>query len=306
MTEKTVFLPSCTENLKIGIRIYEAKTPKAVMQICHGMTEHSLRYLDFIKFLVENNITCVAADHRGHGLSVKSEEDLGYFYKEGAQGVIEDMRIVNTYIKESYPDLPLIMLGHSMGSFAVRGYARLYDSDIDGLIVCGSPAYNAAADIGIFLCKVIALFKGERYRSKLVTGMSIDAYNRAVPNAKTAFDWLSRNTERVESYIADPWCGFTFTLNGYIALFNLMKYAYAKNGWVTENKALPIFFISGEDDPCRGGDKGFIGAVNNILKHYQNVDYKVYQNMRHEILGETDKITVYNDVLDRINRWIEK
>ena len=145
--------------LAVTITLPEENVPvRGIVQISHGMAEHKERYYPFMEFLANNGYIGVINDHRGHGDSVKSEDDLGYFYDTTATYIIEDLHQITQEIKKEYPDLPVYLFGHSMGSLVVRCYLKHYDNDIDKLIVCGSPSKNSAAGLGIVLVKIMAKF----------------------------------------------------------------------------------------------------------------------------------------------------
>ena len=145
--------------------------PKGIFQIVHGMCEYKERYDDFMRFLAENGLIAAAHDHRGHGKSVKEEADLGWFGDKKARAVVEDAVLVTRKLKERYPNLPVTLFGHSMGSMVVRCYIQNYDDEIDRLIVCGSPSKNPFAAAGVAMAKSVALVKGERHSFRRATGI---------------------------------------------------------------------------------------------------------------------------------------
>ncbi len=279
--------------------------PKGLVQFAHGMAEHKERYLPFMQFLADNGYACLINDHRGHGLSVKAPGDLGYFYAGGAQALVDDLHQLTLWFRQRYPGLRLILFGHSMGSLAVRVYRQKYDGDIDGLVVCGSPGANPATGAGLLLNKVMTLFKGERYISKLFVNMTTGSFNKGNPKSGSANAWLSTNQDNVQKYDADPLCGFPFTLNGYRALLTLMRDAY--NAVPAGHPDLPVHFISGENDPCAPDKKGFDSAVACVKRDgYRNVTAKMYPNMRHEILNHAEHQLVYDDLLGLFDGWISQ
>ena len=225
--------------------------PLAILQLAHGMAEHKERYLPFMEYLAERGFACFLHDHRGHGGSADSAEKLGWFGEHGAEGVVEDLRQMIDHAKAEFPGLPVYLFGHSMGSLAVRCYLKDHEETINGLIVCGTPAKNPAAGPGIFLCKLIGRFKGWNYRSPLLRGMTTDPFDKPFASEGLKNSWLSRDKAVAETYNADPLCGFPFTVNGYLALMELMRDAYALK--TAKNPRLPVHFLSGELDPCHGG-----------------------------------------------------
>lgn len=291
------------DNLPLDVIITSPSHPKGIVLIAHGMCEHKERYNQFINFLTKNNYVCVINDHRGHGKSILGKEDLGYFYKNGHEGIVEDTYQLIQMIKSRYKHLPIYLFGHSMGSLVVRNYIKKYDNTINGLIVCGSPSHNSACDFAIKLCDVMAKFKGDHYRSKLLRTLSVDSFNNKF-DKNVRCDWLCTDRSVVEEYNNDPLSGFTFTVNGFKSLFILMKETYSSKNWQKLNLNLPVHFIAGEDDPCITNVSEFNKAVN-LLKEvgYNHVSSKLYKNMRHEILNEKKKEIVYNDILKTLNAW---
>ena len=275
---------------------------KGIVQIAHGMAEHKERYYSFMEYLVSNGYLAIIHDHRGHGVSVKTQEDLGYFYDDKAEYIVEDMYQITKQMKEQYPDKKLILFGHSMGSMVVRKYIKKYDKDIDQLIVCGSPSKNPYVGLALIMVKILKIFKGEHHRSNLVQKLAFASYNKKIENPISENAWVCANEETVKEYDKDKLNGFIFTLNGFQNLFTLMKDIYTKQGWELKKKDLPIFFIAGQDDPVIVSQKDWQKA-QNFLKEigYQNVSEKLYQGMRHEILNEKDKKTVFEDILKWIN-----
>ena len=277
--------------------------PKALVQLAHGMAEHKERYLPFMQFLAEHGYACLINDHRGHGASVKAPEDLGYFYAGGADALVEDLHQLTLWFRQRYPGIKLILFGHSMGSLAVRVYRQKYDGDIDGLVVCGSPGANPAAGAGLVLNRVMTLFKGERYISRMFVNMTTGSFNKGNPKSGSANAWLSTNQDNVLKYDADPLCGFPFTLNGYKALLTLMRDAY--RSVPAKHPELPVYFISGEQDPCAPDRKGFDNAVECLKRDgYRQVGGRMVPDMRHEILNHTDRQIVYDELLALFDRWV--
>ena len=216
------------DNLEISIMavIPDKKPYRAVVQLVHGMSEHKERYLPFMEYLAELGYVTVIHDHRGHGKSVKYQEDLGFTYGGGAQAMLQDIRTVNRKIHARYPELPVILMGHSMGSLAVRAFIAEHDSCVDMLIVCGSPSYNTAMPLGVGIAKLEKTLLGSRHRSKLIEAMSFGAGVAKFRKDKTCTAWICSDPKVAREYEESELCGFTFTDDAYLALFELMKRAY--------------------------------------------------------------------------------
>ncbi len=282
--------------------IYIPDSPEMIVQILHGMSEHRGRYDDFAKNLMNLGAVVVTSDHLGHGENVESESELGYFSKaEGWKQLVEDQHEITMQIKKEFPDLPLFLFGHSMGSLVARSYTKRYDYELSGLILCGAPNYKPGAPAARRLALAIAKLKGDHYRSSLIDKMTFGAFNKSVENPQTDFDWLSKSPENVDEYLNDSKCGFIFTARGFADLFEGVIDMHEIKGWMCSNPDLPILIIAGDQDPCTGGDKGLLSTSNTLKKAgYQNVSIKTFESLRHEILNEKERDLVF----ETINHWI--
>lgn len=269
---------------------------RGIVQISHGMAEHKERYKDFMTYLAQNGFAAIINDHRGHGKSVKSQADLGYFYTLDTQAIVEDLYNVSKIAKEKYPHLPLYLFSHSMGTLASRLYLKKYDSEISKLILCGPPTKNDAINLAIWLTKISLKVQGAKHRSKLLNYLAFNASNKKFEHPNY---WLSSDLAEVEKYEQDPLCGYIFTNNGFFNLFLLMKEAFSEHEWNVSNPQMPIILIAGADDPIIQSKKKFqqLEAFLNQVG-YHNTTSHLYENMRHELLNEKNKHIVYQDVLD--------
>ncbi len=296
--QKTFTLPSTYDNLPLVGCVDEPEgMPKGVVQLVHGMAEHKFRYDEVAAFLAKNGYVVVRHDHRGHGESVQKKEDLGWFGDFSGRAIVEDTVAITKYAKENYPDLPLTLLGHSMGSLVVRCYLQEHDDLCDKLVVCGSPSKNPLVGVAIGLEKTIRFFCGKRHRSKLLKHLSTGKGNKPF-EGEGANAWLSRNGESVAAFNADEKCGFIFTCNGYENLFKLLKRTYRKKGYRVKNPDLPVHFIAGGSDPVIVDEVKWLHAIECLREvGYSNVTGKLYEGMRHEILNEVGREEVYDDLL---------
>lgn len=293
------FIKSNFDNLELSCLLMEAKgKAKGIVQIAHGMAEHKERYKPFMEFLASVGYISIINDHRGHGKSIKSKEDLGYFYDDKGEGIVEDIYTITKYVKDKYPKLPVYLLGHSMGSMVVRCYIESHDKEIAKLIVCGSPSKLLGINFGIGIVNILTKIKGEHHRSKLIDNMVFGSYNDFFPNERVSNTWLSKNRENVDAYNNDELCGFIFTLNGFKNLFYLMKNTYKKKRYKLQNKELPILFIAGDNDPVIDEADSWFEA-QNFLKRvgYKNIKGIIYGDLRHEILNEEENTKVFKDIL---------
>lgn len=278
---------------------------KAVLQMCHGMVEYIDRYDAFARFLNEQGYYVVGHDHLGHGKSVRSEEMHGYFHEtRGNECVIGDIHRLRVMTREKYPDVPYFMLGHSMGSFLIRQYMELYGEGLSGVIVMGTGSQPAIVlGAGRVLCRVVAAVKGWNYRSALIDNMAFGSYNKRFEPARTDKDWLTKDENVVDAYRAHPWCTFRFTVNAYYHMFRGIQFVQKKENIRRIPADLPLFLVAGADDPVGNFGK----SVRQVYETYRkcgmkDVSIKLYENDRHEILNETDRETVFADLL----RWMEE
>ena len=287
------------DGLEISVMalIPDKKPYRAVVQLVHGMSEHKERYIPFMQYLAKLGYVVVIHDHRGHGKSVKHQDDLGFTYGGGAQAMLQDIRTVNRKIHAYYPELPLILMGHSMGSLAVRAFVAEHDSCVDMLIVCGSPSYNTAMPLGVAIAKTEKAVFGPRHRSKLIETMSFGAGAMKFRKDKRCTAWICSDPDVAKEYEESELCGFTFTDDAYLALFELMKRAYDVEHFSCINPDMPVLFVSGAEDPCLINVRHFAKTVRAMRRaDYKDVKGKLYPGMRHEILNEIGKEQVYRDI----------
>ncbi len=305
MIKKEFNFPSASGLADIHAASYKPEGEiKAVVQIAHGMAEHLERYEDFAQILCDNGIAVYINDHLGHGASIKSKSELGYFGKEnGWSNFIEDCHKLTLIAKEENPDVPVFFFGHSMGSFVARAYCIKYSADIKGAVYCGTAGPNPAAAAGITIAKVIAKIKGDHHRSKLIDKIAFGTYNSKFEK-RTAFDWLSRDNEQVDKYIADEYCGFLFTANGYRDLMELLAYVSADSWFTGLSKELPVLLIAGAMDPVGEYGKGIDKVYNTLVsKGKKNIEKILYDNARHEILNEK---ACFDNVCADVIGWITR
>lgn len=285
--------------LQLEVAILEPKEkPKGIVQISHGMSEHKERYYEFMKYLSENGYICVIHDHRGHGASVKNKRDLGYFYTEDINYIIDDLYQITKYIKNKYPDLKINLFAHSMGTLVARGYLKKYDDKINKMILSGPPTENSMVLLGLMIAKFLNIFYKKNVPNKLLNNLTFGNYSKDV-NKKN--EWICLNEDIVEAYNKDELCGYIFTTNGFINLYKLMINAFKKNNWNMKNKNLPIYIIAGRNDKVIQNEEKFTKLSKFITERgYKNVQSKLYNDMKHEILNEKNNKIVYKDILDFI------
>lgn len=302
--QDSFFLESDFDGKRLSVMTVCPETPRFCLQITHGMAEHKRRYIPFMEYIASIGGACIISDMRGHG-ETSAPADYGYFGENGVEATLSDLHQISSVLREKYPGLPMILLGHSMGSLVARSYAAEHDEMLAALILSGEASNNPAVGAGLLLTRLMALFRGGRHLSPLIEGMSTGAYDKAFP-AGEKFQWLSVNEENRRKYMEDPGCGFPFTLNGYETLFSFMKRTYSPKYYNVRNKNLPILFLSGEEDPVMGGKKAFDDAVRFMRDMgYRDVRSKLYPGMRHEILMENDRETVCTDIAAFIEETVQ-
>ena len=290
-------IKSKRDGLELELAIMEpSSNPIGIVQLVHGMSEHKERYYDFMNYLAQNGYICAIHDHRGHGASLKDPSHLGYFYTEDSSVIVDDTHQVTEYLKERYPSLSISIFSHSMGTLVSRNYLKKYDHELEKIVLCGPPTENKLAGFAVFLAKISSIFYGKYKPNKFLNALSVGQYSKGY---ESQLGWICSNPDTVEAYDADPLCGFIFTTNAFINLFKLLESAYKSRDWRPKNIALPILLIAGEEDPVIQGKEKFKG-LERFLKSlgYKNIKSKLYKGMRHEILNERDKETIYQDVLE--------
>lgn len=302
MDEKTLFL-RMDDSAEIFIRQWaQVEHPHGVLQIAHGMAEHSGRYARLAAFLNTLGFIVVANDHRGHGQTGEKAERMGYFAeKNGFDQVVDDLYAINRWIQGQFPKLPIILLGHSMGSFLTRRYLQKYGKTLKGAILMGSGGDpGLAARVG----RCIALWqmrKDPTKPSELLDKMAFGGFNKAIKNPQTKFDWLSRDPEEVQKYLDDPHCGMVCSSGFFFDLFTGLRLIHdpALLGGIP--KDLPILVISGAADPVGKNGAGIRQFVKQLQKQgISNMEIKLYPGARHEILNEMNRDEVMRD----LGRWL--
>ena len=293
---KKDFIKSNSDELKIELAYAIPKGEiKGIVQISHGMSEHKERYFKFMEYLAENGYVCVINDHRGHGNSVKDKKDLGYFYTEDTNFIIDDLHDVTMYIKNKYPNYKIYLFSHSMGTLVARGYMQKYDDEIEKIILCGTPTKNPFTPFAITIAYLFKIIGMEKKPNKILNYLTFNSYNKGY---KLENEWLSKNSSNISIYNDDELCGFTFTTNGFINLYKLLKRAFDTKLYRIQNKELEIFLIAGDNDPVIQSHQKF-KQLEKFLSEigYKKIKCKLYPDLRHEILNEEEYEQIYNDIL---------
>lgn len=282
---------------------------KAILQISHGMCEFVERYDAFAEYLAKRGIMVVGNDHLGHGESVRSKEEYGYFAEEnGNCTLIRDLHRLRRMVQENYPQVPYFLLGHSMGSFLARQYICCFGKGLAGVVIMGTGYHSARKmKLGMAVCRLLAGMKGWRCRSRLVDSLAFGGYHRGMEDSRTGKDWLTKDEKIVDDYLADERCTFRFTLNAYYNMF-LGIYKLANEGYLQKMpKNLPVLFVAGEEDPVGARGKGVLKVYGQFKElGMRNVKCRLYPGDRHEILNETDREKIYGELYTWISECLEK
>ena len=279
--------------------------PKAVLQIAHGMQEHITRYDEFAQFLAGRGFLVVGNDHLGHGKSVTSSDDLGYFGPGPSNLVVGDMQRLRQQTQEENPGLPYFMLGHSMGSFMLRKYLALNGRGLAGAIIMGTGfTPGGTTKGGLAVISILKKLRGERHKSAFIANLAFgkDYKPYDMTGNEPERSWLSHNIENVKAYYADPLCGFPFTLNGYQGLMEAVQFSCNQENVNAIPTEVPILLVSGGLDPVGGAGNG-VRQVHRlfIAAGTQDLELKLYPDMLHEILNEPDRQQVFDDLA----AWLE-
>lgn len=201
----------------VRYRPEDAGQIRCILQVVHGMAEYVERYEEFAAYLVERGFVVTGDDHLGHGKSVGEGGKQGYFCeRDPATVLVRDVHRLKKLTEELYPGVPYVLMGHSMGSFIARNYLCRYGTGISGAVIMGTGMQpKAVLDMARLVAGIQKFFCGPMHVSRLLDRLAFGGYGKGITDRRTAFDWLSRDRERVDRYIADPMCGFTFTVNGF-------------------------------------------------------------------------------------------
>ena len=279
---------------------------RAVLQICHGMVEYIKRYDEFAQFLYEKGFYVVGNDHLGHGKSVQSKSEYGFFEKKyGNACVLGDIHTLRQRTVKKYPETPYFMLGHSMGSSLLRQYIQMYGNGLSGVVLMGVVTDHRRSSLLFVkqLCRLMAAVRGWHYRRRMLDELVTGSFNKKFKPSVTRADWITSDKEHLDAYVTDPLCSFMFTVNAYYSMMAGMLGMQKKENISMIPKSLPVLFVSGAEDPVGNFGKG-VRKVCEIYKSagLRDVSLKLYEGDRHEILNETNREQVYQELYE----WFEE
>ncbi len=278
---------------------------KAAILLLHGMQEHSGRYVEFSEYLKRQGYAILTYDHAGHGRTARSKEHLGFFrtHKPGNL-LVEDAEQLSGYLSQRFPGVPLLLMGHSMGSFVARVLLKQAAHRFAGAILVGTGGPNplaAMARPALYLANLLVPEKRSRWLNNLFSAMNNQKFKHEQPNDGT--NWLSVRVSNRLAFRDDERCGVDFSYNAFYGLIAL-NVAATQSGWAASiPRAMPLLLISGTDDPIGDFGKG-VGKTVHELRGlgFERVEMKLYPGMRHEILNEDNRAVVFDDVCG----WLEK
>ena len=305
---KELYLPSSDQKNKLHVVVWEPKKEiKAIMQISHGMVEYVERFDEFAKAMNEYGILVIGNDHLGHGKTASCDDDFGYFGAEKSKTVVDDLHAVTVHAKTVYGKHPYFLFGHSMGSFMARRYLMTFGEELDGAILSGTGFIpTATLNVVGFIAGWLRLIRGERYRSPFLKQLSFAGYLDRIETPRTQNDWLTKDEAIVDKYNGDKFCTYTFTVNGYQTLFEVLRYIQNPKNIANIPKNVPLFFIAGSEDPVGAYGEG----VKNVYNSYkqagiQDVRIHLYEGARHELTNEIGKEYIFADVAEWIFKHIK-
>ena len=273
---------------------------KGVVQLAHGMIDYVGRYTELAEYLCEAGYVFAGNHHLGHGKTAKSPEEFGYFAKEGGVTLLlRDMHTLNRFLRDSFPGKPLVLLGHSMGSFLARLYVNRYPHSIKGVIIHGTAGTNPLLPIGKALARLVRSSKGEWHRSKLIDSLAFGSYNKRCKREEGEYAWLSRDNERICNKGSDPYASFKFTVSGFLDLFEMIGECNSKEWYSAYPKALPTMLMDGDADPVGSYGKGPKEVYKKLLiAGAGRVTHRSFEGARHELFNETCRAEVYECITD--------
>lgn len=279
--------------------------PKAIVQVSHGMAEHSARYARFADRLTAAGYAVYAHDHRGHGRTARRPDDHGYFAdRDGWDTVVADIDLVGEHARSEHPGLPLFLFGHSMGSFLARAHAMEHGDRLAGLVLSGTAGDpGVLGKVGGMLASTQARLRGRRHRSGLMDTLTFGRYNAAFKPNRTKFDWLSRDEAEVDKYIADPDCGNVFSAAFFRDLLDGLARINSDAEVARIPKDLPIYLVAGAMDPVGEQGRGVAKVAAQLTRAgVREVRTRIWPDARHEVLNETNR----DEVMDDLVRWFDE
>ena len=276
---------------------------KGIFHIVHGMCEYIERYSHVFSALAEEGYVLCGYDNLGHGKTARDVGELGFIaHKDGWKYLVNDVKAFEDAIKKLYPDKPLYLMGHSMGSFISRIAAENYGDGIEKFIICGTGGPNRAAPFGLLATDIIRILFGEKHKSNFVNKLAFGAYNKRFEGASD-FEWITNDRDIITKYEADKYCNFKFSVSAMHDLVKLNQLSNRPAWFKSIRKDMPVLIISGSDDPVGSYGNG-VTKVYERLKAagVKDVTLKLYKECRHEIHNDNCKDEVIKDIIEFIQK----
>jgi alpha-beta hydrolase superfamily lysophospholipase len=301
-----ISFPSADGKNTIHGEIYMPKssTVKGIVQLSHGMVDFTGRYEALADYLCAEGYVVAGNDHLGHGKSVGDDGDFGYFAdKDGVTCILRDLHAMNRILREKFPGIKPVILGHSMGSFLSRLYVERYPNSVSGHIIHGTGGPMAILPLGKALVNTVILFRGKRHRSSFVKNIAFMGYNSKFPKSEGKNAWLTRDIQRVSSRDADKFTSFTFTVGAYRDLFTMLGSSNSKEWFKNYPTSLRTVIMSGDMDPVGSYGKGPEYIYKRLLvSGAEDISFKIYEGARHELFNETCREQVFADIA----KWLDE
>jgi alpha-beta hydrolase superfamily lysophospholipase len=283
----------------------EGTPVRAVIHVAHGMAEHAARYRRLAESLTPQGYAVYAHDHRGHGSTARTEDDLGFFAPaNGWSRVVDDLHELIQHARALHPGVPAVALGHSMGSYMVQTLLYRYPDAIAAAVLAGSSGPpSALASAGRLVARAERLRLGERGKSPVIRALTFDAFNKAFHPARTAYDWLSRDSAEVDAYAQDPRCGFSCSTALWVDVLDALEENARLENLLRIRKDIPVYLVAGAEDPV--GER--TQSVERLRDAYRRaglyrLSHRYYEGARHEVFNETNRAEVTKDLLT----WLDK
>ena len=264
------------------------KAAVGAVQLVHGMIDHPGRYKAMAEYLTANGYIFAAHHQLGHGKTAASSEELGFFAEScGVEYLVADVLGLNRYLRNNFPKLPVIIMGHSMGSFVTREYLAKHSHTVRAAVLLGTAGPNPLADMGIGVAKLIKKIYGSHHRSELIRTLAFGSYNNRFPKSEGEWAWLTRDLPMVADRETDPYTSFTFTVSGYLDLFKMIKEVNSKAWFDGFPKELPTYIAAGDTDPVGDYGRGVKKVYSELmLRGCSHLTLKLYEGARHELFNE--------------------
>jgi alpha-beta hydrolase superfamily lysophospholipase len=302
-------LASCADDLALHVHTWTPSGgPRGLVQIHHGMAEHAARYHPVAEALVAAGFVVWAPDHRGHGKSVPVGQVQGHFGDtDGWDHAVEDLAQLQRKFREQYPDLPSFAIGHSMGSFLTMQFIMSHGQDLAGVVLTGTTGHpGPLRHIGALVVRIEERRLGLLGKSALIDKMSFGSFNDAIENPRTSFDWLSRDRDQVDAYVADPDCGFILTTRSWRQLLHALRLIHRDDHIARIPQHVPVLVVCGDADPVGQNGQGVRKLVESWQQAgHERITLKLIPGARHEVFNETDRDETIQLVVDWLTAALE-